>query len=63
MEDQLANLMNNMYSLEDKAFYRCAVCNDIHFGEEAPKKCPTCRAENAYVKIDAAEAKKVERFE
>lgn len=52
-----------MYSIEEKNFYRCTVCSDIHFGEEAPKKCPTCRAENAYVKIDPAEAKKVERFE
>jgi rubrerythrin len=52
-----------MYSIEDKNFYRCSVCNDIHFGEEPPQKCPTCRAENAYVKIDSSEAKRIERFE
>jgi rubrerythrin len=42
-----------------KKFFRCNVCNDIHYGVFPPEICPTCRAENAYVEIDAKEAKKV----
>ena len=52
-----------MYDLKDKKFFRCTVCSDIHFGEAAPEVCPTCRAKNAYVAIDPAEAKKVEGLE
>lgn len=52
-----------MYSIEEKKFYRCTVCNDIHFGENPPEKCPTCNAKNAYVQIDLSEAKKVEGVE
>jgi len=47
----------------DKKFYRCTVCNDIHFGVNAPELCPTCKVRNAYVEIDASEAKKVQGFE
>ncbi|MFC1568440.1 rubredoxin-like domain-containing protein [Candidatus Margulisiibacteriota bacterium] len=46
-----------------KIFYRCTVCNDIHFGVLAPKVCPTCNAENAYVEVDLTEAKKVAGLE
>ena len=41
----------------DKKFFRCNVCNDIHFGNAGPEKCPTCQAENAYAEIDKEEAK------
>ena len=47
----------------DKKFYRCTVCNDIHFGVNAPEICPTCSAKKAYVEIDVSEAKKVEGIE
>lgn len=42
-----------------KKFWRCNVCNDIHYGLKGPEVCPTCHAKNAYVEVDAGEAKKV----
>ena len=42
-----------------KKFFRCYVCNDIHYGIVGPIICPTCSVENAYVEIDAEEAEKV----
>lgn len=46
----------------NKNFFRCNVCNDVHYGHSGPEKCPTCQAENAYVEIDKEEAKKVMEF-
>lgn len=40
-----------------KKFWRCYICNDIHYGMNGPKVCPTCLAENAYVEIEKKEAK------
>ena len=40
-----------------KRFWRCKVCNDIHFGEAGPEICPTCHSKNAYIKIEVEEAK------
>ena len=42
-----------------KKFWRCFVCNDIHFGVKPPEICPTCLVKNAYVEISSAEAKKI----
>jgi rubrerythrin len=42
-----------------KKYYRCTVCNDIHFGVLPPEICPTCMHKNAYVEITEAEAKAV----
>jgi len=42
-----------------KSFWRCNVCNDIHYGVAGPEVCPTCHAKNAYVSVDKAEAVKV----
>lgn len=42
-----------------KRFWRCNVCNDIHFGVKPPKTCPTCGAINAFVMCDANEAMKL----
>ena len=42
-----------------KKFWRCNVCNDIHFGVKGPDVCPTCGVNNAYVEIDIEEARKV----
>lgn len=42
-----------------KKFWRCNVCNDIHYGNAGPEVCPTCFAKNAYVEIEKPEAKKV----
>lgn len=42
-----------------KKFFRCTVCNDIHFGVGGPKVCPTCQAHNAYVEVDVDEARNV----
>jgi rubrerythrin len=43
----------------DKKYFRCTVCNDIHYGAAGPVLCPTCQNENVYVEIDKAEAQKV----
>jgi len=43
----------------DKKFWRCNVCNDIHYGTAGPELCPTCKTENAYVEVEASEAKKI----
>jgi len=42
-----------------KKYWRCFVCNDIHYGLNPPEVCPTCIAENAYVEISASEATKI----
>ena len=42
-----------------KKFWRCHVCNDVHFGIKPPELCPTCRVENAYVEISSSEATKI----
>ena len=42
-----------------KKFWRCNVCNDIHFGASGPEMCPTCQTKNAYVEIDKEEAKNI----
>ena len=39
-----------------KKYWRCFVCNDIHYGVKPPENCPTCQAKNAYVEISSAEA-------
>ncbi len=45
--------------IADKKFWRCNVCNDIHYEVADPEICPTCQAKNAYVEIDKEEAKNV----
>lgn len=42
-----------------KKFWRCHVCNDIHYGINPPEICPTCKVENAYVEITSEEADKI----
>lgn len=42
-----------------KKFFRCNVCNDIHYGISGPEMCPTCQTKNAYVEITKEEAKNV----
>lgn len=42
-----------------KKFWRCNVCNDVHYGIKPPEVCPTCLARYAYVEISSAEAEKV----
>jgi ferredoxin-thioredoxin reductase catalytic chain len=42
-----------------KRYWRCFVCNDIHYGVAPPELCPTCKVVNAYVEITAAEARKI----
>lgn len=43
----------------DKKFWRCTVCNDIHYGLNGPSHCPTCQQDNKYVEVDKEEAKNV----
>jgi len=42
-----------------KKYWRCFVCNDIHFGIKPPEVCPTCHVKNAYVEIASNEAIKI----
>ncbi len=42
-----------------KKFWRCFVCNDIHYGVKPPEICPTCLVKSAYVEISSEEAKKI----
>lgn len=39
-----------------KKYFRCNVCQDIHFGNEGPEICPTCKQKDAYVEVEKAEA-------
>jgi len=42
-----------------KKFWRCFICNDIHYGIGPPEDCPTCRVKNAYVEVSSDEAQKI----
>jgi len=42
-----------------KRYWRCFVCNDVHYGIAPPELCPTCKVLNAYVEISAAEARRL----
>lgn len=42
-----------------KKFWRCFVCNDIHYGLKPPEICPTCMVMNSYVEISSEEALKI----
>jgi ferredoxin-thioredoxin reductase catalytic subunit len=42
-----------------KKFWRCYVCNDIHWGTKTPDICPTCKVKAAYVEISAREARTI----
>lgn len=42
--------------MPEKKYWRCNVCNDIHFGLKPPETCPTCLSRNAYAETDAKEA-------
>ena len=39
-----------------KRYFRCAVCDDVHYGENAPEICPTCETMGSYVEITKDEA-------
>jgi len=42
-----------------KKFWRCHVCNDIHYGVKPPEVCPTCSVQKAYVETSSEEAQKI----
>lgn len=42
-----------------KRYWRCFVCNDVHYGIAPPELCPTCKVLHAYVEITAEEARKI----
>jgi ferredoxin-thioredoxin reductase catalytic chain len=42
-----------------KRYWRCFVCNDVHYGFYPPEVCPTCKVKSAYIEISAAEAGRV----
>jgi len=39
-----------------KKYWRCFVCNDIHYGVYPPEICPTCKVARAYVEVTSGEA-------
>jgi len=41
--------------MPSKKFFRCTVCNDIHFGIAGPEICPTCQNKNVYIEIEKTE--------
>ena len=41
-----------------KRFFRCKVCNDVHFGDTPPEICPTCESMNSYVEVTKDEAER-----
>jgi ferredoxin-thioredoxin reductase catalytic chain len=43
----------------NKRYWRCFVCNDIHYGIAPPELCPTCKVLSAYVEISADEARAI----
>lgn len=43
-----------------KSFWRCFVCNDIHYGVKPPGLCPTCGVAKAYVRVSPREARAVQ---
>lgn len=45
-----------------KKFWRCFVCNDIHYGISPPEICPTCSSKNAYIEVSSEEAQKILRM-
>ena len=45
-----------------KKFWRCFVCNDVHYGVKPPEVCPTCLVKNGYVEVSSAEAEKIGRI-
>jgi ferredoxin-thioredoxin reductase catalytic chain len=42
-----------------KRYWRCFVCNDIHWGFRPPEICPTCKIAHAYIEITAREARTI----
>jgi ferredoxin-thioredoxin reductase catalytic subunit len=42
-----------------KRYWRCFVCNDIHYGVKPPEICPTCSVRHAYIEVTSEEARKV----
>ena len=44
---------------ENKSFFRCNVCNDIHYGVIPPILCPSCGQQNKYIKVNKKEAELV----
>lgn len=42
-----------------KKYWRCHVCNDIHYGVKPPEICPTCLKKNAYVEVASHEAQAI----
>lgn len=42
-----------------KKYWRCFVCNDVHYGLRPPEICPTCGVRHAYVEISTEEARKI----
>ncbi len=43
-------------NVAEKKYWRCNVCDDIHYGTKPPEVYPTCHVRHAYLETDAAEA-------
>ncbi|MEW6063511.1 MAG: rubredoxin-like domain-containing protein [Nanoarchaeota archaeon] len=51
-----------MLSKRKKKFWKCNICDDIQYGLNPPKVCPTCKAVNSYIKIGWNEARQFMGF-
>ena len=58
MDLQRNGFPSNMVGMK-KRYWRCFVCNDVHYGIAPPELCSTCKVLNAYVEISAAEARQI----
>jgi ferredoxin-thioredoxin reductase catalytic subunit len=45
-----------------KKYWRCFVCNDIHYGVRPPEICPTCGAKNGFVEISSYESQVITSY-
>lgn len=41
----------------DKKFFKCTICDDVHYGIAGPEICPTCSNKDVYVEVSEKEAK------
>lgn len=55
-EERYRKLLKNIedcvvFSKDGECFWQCRNCGHIHFGKEAPAKCPVCNHPQAYFQL------------
>lgn len=58
-EERYKKLLDNLkngtaFKREEKQYWICANCGHVHYGYEAPEKCPVCDHPKAYFEIKSA---------